>query len=169
MWLNHQDGSLHSLDSGGSTVIFLNQNPHLRIQNVRTDSVCLNHNNNEPTQSSSSLSSSSSSLCRFQALQLSEESSMHRPPQCRTAEILSAALEEEEEKQHACGTTTTTNKCPAHFYHLGSAASNWRGCPEQYLQDRRREWRDFMRQSMRQQLLQLLKDGVSDYDVSASL
>ena len=31
MWLNHQDGSLHSLDSWGSTAIFLNQNHHLRI------------------------------------------------------------------------------------------------------------------------------------------
>ena len=120
VWVNHEDGTFHSLDSGGSTVVFLNQHSELRVASVRAGARCLE---DKPRKD----------VCVF----LEETLELERPSHCREAEVLSVNTD-----GAGCGVSLCE---PVYFFHLGSAGSNWRGCPEDYLEARRDEWKAFLR------------------------
>jgi hypothetical protein len=117
------EGKSYSMDSGGQTLSLLARHPEWNISWVRGLVDCV---------------PSKDELCQFFHTQ---RDNIPRTEQCAKPELLEYA-----EREHHCEIDSNSSTCLNHarFYHLGSAGSNWRGCPEQYLADRRRDLENFI-------------------------
>ena len=118
------NGTRWSLDSGGSTSIFVASHPEMGITGIRNIEC-----------------KDASDLCVFYHKQVQAV-----PDHCSPPTIM-----EFSERQDRCVSTSSltmkqVSDCQtfARFYHLGSAGSNWRGCPEGYLRQKRRTLKEYL-------------------------
>jgi hypothetical protein len=137
-----ENGTKWSLDSGGSTSIFVAQHPEINMTGIR----------NIDCQDESD-------VCIFYRREVKGV-----PRQCSPPTIM-----EFSERQDRCCpsnslqlTKKQSSDCDkfARFYHLGSAGSNWRGCPERHLRQKRRRLLEYLKAKMSQkiQLQHFVKD-----------
>jgi hypothetical protein len=112
MVTSFEGGEQVSLDSGGTTLLFLRKYPHLRPIWLAGPPDCL-----EQTKPICGYYHGQQKLPRNETL-------------CRAPEILQLA---------ECSQNCTV------FYHIGSAGSNWRGCPESFMKERRRDYGHFLK------------------------
>ena len=122
------NGTRWSLDSGGSTSIFIASHPEIAVTGIRNIEC-----------------NDASDLCEFYRQQVQDV-----PDHCSPPTIM-----EYSERQDRCVSTSSltyeqASDCQifARFYHLGSAGSNWRGCPEGYLRQKRKILKEFFMAKM---------------------
>jgi hypothetical protein len=136
------NGTKWSLDSGGSTSIFVAQHPEINITGIRNIE-CKDE----------------SDVCIFYRREIKGV-----PRQCSPPTIM-----EFSERQDRCASKSLLTKeqvsdCDqfARFYHLGSAGSNWRGCPERHLREKRRRLLEYLKAKMSKtiKLQHFVKDSI---------